>query len=152
MSINDIILFILLANFLLSNKKYILGNQKDKKENKEKTQNNPIQIKLYNDIKSKSSEFLIYAINYFFSLAKESNLIKPDLKPDLKSDLKSSIIFELSKDNHRNNDIYRALLNHISTNNNSKFLKYYSNSYYVINKEEFVISTKSSNGTSLNKH
>jgi len=153
MNISDIIFIILLTNFLLTNKKYLLGYQKENQKDKQKgkSQNNSIQLKVYNDIKDKSTEFIVYAINYFFSLAKEANIIKPDLNQQIEHINKSSIIFELSKDNNRNDDIYKALLNHISTNINSKFLKYYSNSYYVINKEEFVISTKSvssSNNTS----
>jgi cytidylate kinase len=125
MNISDILLIILLINFLFNNRKLITNTNNKSKYNK-----------LYEDIKNTSYEYSINLINYFFTLANEAGIIKQS------TDIikLNSITFEINRDNDKNTNIYKALLNYLSNNNNSKFLKYYSDTYYVINSEIFNIT------------
>jgi SpoVK/Ycf46/Vps4 family AAA+-type ATPase len=145
MNLSDILLIILIINFLFTNKLPFLGysNNKSKdntnKSTDKKQNDKPVMhLQIYNDIKTKTQTNIIELINYLFIVAQKAGLIK---ETDNNSHNKAnSIIFEINKESETNNNVYKALLQYLSKHNKSKFLKYQSNTYYVINDNVFSIS------------
>jgi hypothetical protein len=145
MEFSDILLIILITNFLLTNGKYLLGCKNKIKETTNKLTDKQINdnkqsmhIQLYNDISNKLNMFIINLINYFFLLAKNADIITNNNSSS--ANRVNSIIYELNRENDKNMDVYKALLQYLSKHNNSRFLKYHSETYYVINKEPFYIT------------
>jgi SpoVK/Ycf46/Vps4 family AAA+-type ATPase len=139
MDFSDILLIILLINFLLTNKKRLLNYTLPNKSSDKKKDNldTSMQLQIYNDIKDKTQETTYKLINYLFVLAKNSGIITNNSDTLNKA---SSIIYELNRESDKNTDVYKALLKYLAKNNNSKFLKYHSETYYVINTEPFYIT------------
>lgn len=149
----EVIIALLLVNIaythFLPNTKQIIKNKCNtatKTNDNSNTLNTP-QFIPTNKLSQLFIKYFTYIINYYYDYVMKTGLLDKYIKSnntvnDIHSKLKVvSITFQVNNKNDNNNEVFQAVINHISNSNNANNLKYSeTDKYYVINKKPFVIN------------